>query len=58
MKSWKEIVNLYNVPDYADTHDYLVVKYVDGELWFYGAYDAEERAIEVAEAEKGIALAK
>ena len=58
MKSWKEIININNVPDYADTHDYIVVKYVDGGLWFYGAYDTAKRALEVAEIERGIPLAK
>ena len=58
MKSWKEITNIMNLPDYADDHNYIVAKYVDGNLWFYGAYDTAQRALEVAGIEKGISLAK
>jgi hypothetical protein len=58
MKSWKEITNIMNLPDYADDHNYIVVKYVDGNLWFYGAYDAKGRACEVAKIERGIVIAR
>ena len=49
-------VKINNLPDYAINHDYIVVRAVNGELWFYGAYDTEERAYEVAEIEDGAVL--
>ena len=58
MKNWKEITNLVNLPDYADKYDYIVAKYVDGNLWFFGAYDTKEWACEVAEIERGIVIAR
>lgn len=33
-----------NVPRYASEHNYIVARNVDGELWFWGAYDRLERA--------------
>lgn len=41
-------VNIQNVPEYAKEDGYIVARLVDAELWFYGCYDTEERAIEVA----------
>ena len=33
-------VTINNVPEYAKEKDkYIVARYVDGEWWFYGAYD-------------------
>lgn len=29
-----------NLPDYADKYKYIVATLVDGQLWFYGAYDS------------------
>ena len=37
-----------NVPDYASEYKYIVARRVDGELWFYGAWNDHERANEVA----------
>ena len=38
-----------NVPEYAKEYKYWVVRYVDGEAWFWGAYhegrDAERAAV-------------
>lgn len=33
-------VTINNVPEYAkEKSKYIVARYVDGEWWFYGAYD-------------------
>lgn len=36
-----------NLPDYARNYRYIVVRLVDDDFWFYGAYNAEFKAIEV-----------
>jgi hypothetical protein len=35
---------IYNVPEYAKEYEYLVVRYVDGEAWFWGAYHTRQDA--------------
>jgi hypothetical protein len=46
-----------NVPGYAyNGHPYWVVREVDGEYWFYGAYDTLARAREVAAMVDGLAV--
>lgn len=32
-------VEINNYPEYADNYNYVVAREVDGEYWFYGAYD-------------------
>lgn len=33
-----------NLPDYAQNCNYIVATTVDGELWFWGAYDDYKKA--------------
>lgn len=33
-----------NVPEYAKEYEYLVVRYVYGKAWFWGAYHTREDA--------------
>ena len=42
-------MKINNIPEYAKNREYIVCRYVDDELWFYGAYESQERAEEVAE---------
>lgn len=58
MIDWNDITNLVNLPAYANKYNYVVAHYVKGKLWFYGAYETEERAREVAELEGGVALGR
>lgn len=37
-----------NVPPYAKNHRYWVYREVDGERWFWGAWDDSRGAIEAA----------
>ena len=37
-----------NLPAYANNYNYLVVRRVDGELWFWGAWDDRNEANRVA----------
>ena len=43
---WNFKIN--NLPNYAEDYKYIVVTLVDGELWFYGAYNDYEKALLVA----------
>lgn len=45
-----------NVPEYANHYDWWVVNRVDGELWFWGAWNDRDRANEVALEIGGITL--
>ena len=40
--------NINNLPKYANEYPYIVAREVDGELWFYGAYDNRNKANEIA----------
>lgn len=41
-------MTINNIPAYAAKHAYIVARKVNGEYWFYGAYDTFNRAMEVA----------
>ena len=45
-----------NLPAYANEYAYSVARFVDDELWFYGAYENENRADEVANEINGIVI--
>lgn len=42
-------MKINNVPEYAYGKNYIVIIESDGEGWFYGAWDDEAKAQEVAE---------
>lgn len=37
-------VKINNIPEYANHFKYIVATLVDGQLWFYGAYDSYDMA--------------
>lgn len=37
-----------NLPTYANEYKYIVARRVDGELWFWGAWNDRNKANEVA----------
>lgn len=41
MTEFKYKVN--NLPAYYKDHEYVVITIVDGEYWFYGAYDDDSQ---------------
>jgi hypothetical protein len=48
-------VKVYNCPD--DTEQYIVARLSNGELWFWGSYEDESEAIEVADSfENGLVV--
>lgn len=49
-------VDVHNVPQYAKTHDFWVVRLVDGELWFYGAWNDTKEAERVAREVHGLVV--
>ena len=42
------MTHINNLPAYALNYEYTVARVVNGELWFWGAWDDESRACEVA----------
>lgn len=42
-------LKINNLPDYAGLYDYVVYRSVNGEAWFYGAYNDLTKASQVAE---------
>lgn len=40
--------DINNLPEYAKSYHYIVVSIVGKELWFYGAYNEWERAVEAS----------
>lgn len=51
-----EMKNINNMPEYAETKKYIVVRRVKGELWFWGAWNDRDTANEVALEIGGITL--
>lgn len=49
-------VDVQNCNDVVYNYNYVVAMAVDGEMWYYGCYDSEERAIEVAKEVSGVVL--
>lgn len=47
----KTVIN--NLPAYAYNYRYVVAMLIDGEYWFWGAYNEGSRAEEVAMEEDG-----
>lgn len=45
-----------NMPEYATTKKYIVVRRVNGELWFWGAWNDRDAANEAALEIGGITL--
>ena len=49
-------VEICNVPEYAHKYKYWVVRYHAGYLWYWGAFDDENKAIEAASNEDGMVV--
>lgn len=45
-----------NLSSYAINYKYIVASDVDGDLWFYGAWNDESRAYEVAKNIRGVVV--
>ena len=45
-----------NLSSYAINYKYIVASDVDGDLWFYGAWNDENRAYEVARNIRGVVV--
>lgn len=45
--------HINNLPMYAGIYLYIVAREVDGEFWFWGAYNDYDKACEVAHSIKG-----
>lgn len=49
-------MKIMNMPAYADEYRYIVARECDGDLWFYGAYETEDRAYGVARQVRGVVV--
>lgn len=45
-----------NMPAYATDYEFLVVRKVDNDLWFWGAYNDHDKAYDAAEEIDGFIL--
>lgn len=52
----KAVVDVCNVPEYAHKYKYWVVRYSAGYLWYWGAFDDENKAIDAAINEDGMVV--
>lgn len=47
----REVIKINNEPNYAKDYEFIVARKVDGEFWFWGAYEngfrAEQAALEI-----------
>lgn len=50
------MITINNMPAYANNYEFIVASLVDGELWFYGAYHKEDKAIIVANRIDGVLI--
>lgn len=50
----KLIIN--NLPDYATNYNYIVASVLDVDLWFYGAWDNEDKAYDMARIINGVVI--
>ena len=56
VEKMKLVASVRNFPSYAVKYRYIVARAVNGEVWFYGAYDDEEWANTVAAEAEGFVL--
>ncbi len=49
-------VKVNNVAKYAESKRYIVARSLDGELWFWGAWDDEEKAKQAAAEIDGVVV--
>ena len=47
------MITIKNVSRYAFNYEYIVARFVDGDWWFYGAWNDAEDAYNVAMIEEG-----
>lgn len=49
-------MTIHNLPIIAESTAFLVVRFVEGEAWFWGQYRTKDRAQAVAEDVNGIVI--
>ena len=53
----REVLTMINnMPAYATDYEFLVVRKVDNDLWFWGAYNDHDKAYDAAEEINGFIL--
>lgn len=48
-----KMIKIMNISNYAYSYKYIVARYVDGDWWFYGAWNEADRAYHAAMVEGG-----
>lgn len=41
-------MTINNLPSYASEYEFIVVRCVDGELWFWGVWHEQEKAVQAS----------
>lgn len=49
-------LNIINAPEYADHYEFVVVREINGDLWFWGAYSNGSKADKAAREIGGIII--
>ena len=49
-------MKINNLPEYARDYNWIVARIVDGEAWFYGAYNDEGKAFAVGTEVNGVVV--
>ena len=49
-------IKINNMPEYANDSEFVVVRNVNDELWFYGAYSDGSKANKVAREVRGLVV--
>lgn len=42
------MMNLMNMPEYANDYEFVVAREIDGDYWFWGAYENGFKADQIA----------
>lgn len=50
------MMNLMNMPEYANDYEFVVAREVDGDYWFWGAYENGFKADQIAHEIGGVVI--
>ena len=50
------MMNLMNMPEYANDYEFVIAREVDGDYWFWGAYEDGFKADRIANEIGGVVI--
>lgn len=50
------MMNLMNMPEYANDYEFVVAREIDGDFWFWGAYENGFKADQIAHEIGGVVI--